>query len=139
MAEVIFEGIKHYDFMHSSHFVSEAIIKATSLGLESVKAYLDSQLCTINHAFISQTEKAIYSKQTKECPSMGEYGLQYTRIWVPESEIRKELFDPEEALLPMNLQYLDLPYIYRPTEKGFSFIHALTQCSNMDIFTLSSV
>ena len=70
---------------------------------------------------------------------MGEYGLQYTRIWVPESEIRKELFDPEEALLPMNLQYLDLPYIYRPTEKGFSFIHALTQCDNMDIFTLSSV
>ena len=42
MAEVIFEGIKSYDFMHCSHFNSEAIIKATSLGLESVRAYLDS-------------------------------------------------------------------------------------------------
>ena len=74
MAEVLFEGIKSYNFMHCSHFISEAVIKATKLGLESVRAYLDSQLCTIDHSFISQTEKAIYDKQTKEIPSM-EYGL----------------------------------------------------------------
>ena len=42
MAEVLFEGIKSYNFMHCSHFISEAVIKATSLGLESVRAYLDS-------------------------------------------------------------------------------------------------
>ena len=53
MAEVLFEGIKSYNFMHCSHFISEAVIKATSLGLDSVKAYLDSQLCTIDHSFIS--------------------------------------------------------------------------------------
>ena len=57
---------------------------------------------------------------------MGEYGLRCTHVWVPESEIKTKLFDPEEALLPMNLQYIDLPYIYRPTKKGFSFINALT-------------
>ena len=62
MAEVLFKGIKDYGFMHSSHFISEAVIKATSLGLNSIKKYLDFQLCTIDHAFISQTEHEIYKK-----------------------------------------------------------------------------
>ena len=39
----------------------------------------------------------------------------------------------------MNLQYLDLPYIFNPTRKGFDFIYALSHCENMDIFTLKSV
>ena len=39
----------------------------------------------------------------------------------------------------MTLQYLDLPYLYRPTVQGFDFIYALTECENMEIFTLKSV
>ena len=70
---------------------------------------------------------------------MEDYGLMYTNIWVPESDIREKLFDPKQALSPMNLQYLDLPYIFGPTRKGFDFIYALSQCENMDIFTLKSV
>ena len=62
MAEVLFKGIKNYGFMHSSHFISEAVTKATSLGLKSIKKYLDFQLCTIDHAFIAPTEHELHKK-----------------------------------------------------------------------------
>ena len=39
----------------------------------------------------------------------------------------------------MNLQYLDMPYITRPTQAGFDFIYALAECENLDIFNLKSI
>ena len=44
MAEVIFEGITPYGFMHSSFFTVYAVNFALGLGLESVKNYLESRL-----------------------------------------------------------------------------------------------
>ena len=125
--------------MQCSYFIADAVVKATGLGLTSIKEYLDHRLCSAEHTFNQKTENAIYSSQTKYCPAMEEYGLMYTNIWVPESDIREKLFDPKQALSPMNLQYLDLPYIFAPTYKGFDFIYALSKCNNMDIFTLKSV
>lgn len=44
MAEVIFDGIKGYGFMHSSYFITSAVIKATSLGLDCIKEYFEGRL-----------------------------------------------------------------------------------------------
>ena len=44
MAEVIFEGITPYGFMHSSSFTVYAVNFALGLGLESIKNYLESRL-----------------------------------------------------------------------------------------------
>ena len=70
---------------------------------------------------------------------MGEYGLMFTKIWVPESEIKEEMFDKKKALTPMNLQYLDMPHITRPTREGFDFIYALAECETLEIFDLKSI
>ena len=49
MAEVIFEGITPYGFMHSSYFTYDAVNSAISLGLESIKGYLESRLQDVEH------------------------------------------------------------------------------------------
>ena len=43
---------------------------------------------------------------------MGEYGCLHAEIWVPESRIKDEIFDKTQALQPMELQFLDMPYIF---------------------------
>ena len=125
--------------MHSSYFITEAVIKAASMGLKSVMNYFDLRLKSVEHAFTSKTEHGINSKSIENCPSMDDYGLLFTKIWVPESEIKEQLFDKKKALTPMNLQYLDLPYITRPTQAGFDFIYALAECETLDIFNLKSI
>ena len=44
---------------------------------------------------------------------MGEYGSIVSKVWVPENQIKKGLFDSSKALEPMCLKFLDLPYIYK--------------------------
>lgn len=88
MAEVIFAGIKEYSFMHSSYFITEAVIKAASMGLKSVMDYFDLRLKSVEHAFTSKTEHGINKKSTQNSPTMGDYGFLFTKIWVPESEIK---------------------------------------------------
>ena len=43
MAEVILRGIKDYGLLHSSQFIVDAVIEATSQGLPSIKEYFESQ------------------------------------------------------------------------------------------------
>ena len=59
MAEVIFNGIKNYGFMHSSFFIVEAITTATKLGLPSIIDYFGHMLKSVEHSFTSKTENAI--------------------------------------------------------------------------------
>ena len=53
MAEVIINGIKDYGFMHSSHFIVEAVTRATKLGLPSIIDYFGHRLRTVEHSFTS--------------------------------------------------------------------------------------
>ena len=39
----------------------------------------------------------------------------------------------------MDLQYLDMPYIFRQTKEGFNFIYALMVCDDLEIFGLKSI
>ena len=39
----------------------------------------------------------------------------------------------------MNMQYLDLLYIFRQTNDGFDFIYALTESDDLEIYGISSV
>lgn len=45
--------------------------------------------------------------------AMGEYAKIFTQISVEESKIKDELLDESKALTPLNLEYMDLPYIFR--------------------------
>lgn len=56
---------------------------------------------------------------------MDEYGSLFKEVWVPEHEIKNELFDESEGLRPMELWYIDMPDIHRQTEAGQAFMYAL--------------
>ena len=70
---------------------------------------------------------------------MGEFGMQRTKIWHPEKEIIKSMFDTEGALQPMYLQYLDIPVIYQPNIAGMDFIEALAACKDVSLFENKSI
>ena len=43
-------------------------------------------------------------------------------------------------MVPFSMQFLDTPYIYKPTQEGFDFIYALTESDvDLKIFSLASV
>ena len=71
MAEVIFEGITPYGFMHSSYFTYDALTSAISLGLESIKGYLESRLQDVEHCFEVKTLHGIHGRKAEQVPSMG--------------------------------------------------------------------
>ena len=118
MAEVILKGMKNYSFMHSSNFTKDAFIEATRLGSRCMSNYLDQRMRHVKHTFDSKTQRAIKKKELNESPAMGEYGSLCTGVWVPEQEIKDELFDEEQGLQPMELQYIDMPDIHRQTKAG---------------------
>mgnify|MGYP007095176713 CR=1 FL=1 len=39
----------------------------------------------------------------------------------------------------MDMNYLDLPFIYSSTNEGFDFMFALTKCQDLNLFSLKSV
>ena len=73
---------------------------------------------SVEHSFTSKTENAINKDHRMWGPKMGHYARQYIKIWVPEKKIKDEIFNRNSALQPMNMRYLDLPYIYRPNKQG---------------------
>ena len=93
MADAIFDGIKDYGFMHSSSFIIEAVTKATKMSLPSIFQYLENRSKSVQHCFFSKTEHGLNGKYVKSSPSMGDYALLKTEIWVPESDIRNKIFD----------------------------------------------
>ena len=70
---------------------------------------------------------------------MGDYALLKTEIWVPESDIRNKIFDSSQPLQPMEMNYLDIPIVYRPTQQGFDFVYALTKSKDLNLFSSKSV
>ena len=139
MAEFIFSQIKNYGFMHSSYFITNAVIEATKEGLKSMLVYLDSRYQEVYHTFDQKTQHDIKDSMTFDAPAVGEYGMLATKIWAPESAIKKDLFDRSKALQPMDMKYLDIPFIFRPTHEGFEFIDALLETNQLEIFGLKSV
>ena len=61
MAEAIFDKIKNYSFMHSSHQIKDAVTMATKVSLPTIKKYLESRLIKPEHSFLSATQRAIKS------------------------------------------------------------------------------
>lgn len=51
MVEILFRGIKDYGFLHSSHFITDAVIEAIRLGLPALREYFDARLKNIDHFF----------------------------------------------------------------------------------------
>ena len=134
MAEVIIDNIKDYGLMHSSHFINEAIIKATRLGLEPMSDYFDSRLQKVSHCFDSTTQLPILDSVKKESPTFGTYGSITTPIWHNEGLIRNQMFSKTGKLQPMDLQYIDVPNIHKNTPVGKDFIYGLAECENLELF-----
>ena len=67
---------------------------------------------------------------------MGEFAAIFSNIWPRESVIQDELFDKELELMPMNLQFLDMPYMCRQNKDGFQFVQALARCPDLELFGL---
>ena len=70
---------------------------------------------------------------------MGEYARMFTSIWAPETLIRDKLFNAKKSLQPMQLEYLDMPHVFKPNKAGFEFIYGLNKCEELEIFNLKSV
>ena len=141
MAEVILKGMKNYSFMHSSHFTKDAVIEATRLGSKCMGDYLDLRMRHVEHCFESKTQRAIKESCIKENPAMGEYGSLFKEVWVPEREIKNELFDKSQGLQPMELQYIDMPDIHKQTAAGQAFMYALNnqEIEDLNVFGQKSV
>ena len=115
MANIIFEKISEYSFMHSSSQVTEALIKAVEICLPSIGGYMESRLKSVDHCFHSKTQKKINKKVMKKCPGMGRYGFIRTPIWAPEDEIKSQMFKSTGSMQPMQMQFLDIPLVYSDT------------------------
>lgn len=141
MAEEIFRGIKDYGYGHSSIFVTEAIIVAIAENISSVVDYLDARLKEADDAFRDdRTQRDIPKKLRLYCPGLDEYAAQPSQLWESDSLLKGKLFDPKLPKAPFSMQFLDTPYIYKPTEDGYEFIWALTEAEvDIKIFSLSSV
>ena len=44
LADVILDGIQHYEALHSSHQIIDSLIEGTRLGLPAVKNYMESRV-----------------------------------------------------------------------------------------------
>ena len=89
MANIIFDKISVYSFMHSSAQVTEALIRATQISLPSIGNYMESRLQHVDDWMFSKTQNQIRSKVTKHCPGMGTYGFIKIPIWVPEDQLKQ--------------------------------------------------
>lgn len=49
MANLIFERIKDYGIMHSSHAITDSILKAITKSLPSISDYLESRIVKAEH------------------------------------------------------------------------------------------
>ena len=62
-----------------------------------------------------------------------------TQIWAPEADIQAQIFDCDGDLLPMTLEYIDIPDIFRNTPEGFDLIYALEKTDKLDLFAVKTV
>ena len=141
IAEEIFRGIKDYGYGHSSIFVTEPIIEAIRGNLSSVIDYLDTRFKEAEDAFRDDRTQSDVPKNLRlHCPALEEYASQPSKLWESDKLIKDKLFDPKLPSAPFSMQFLDTPYIYKPTEDGFEFIWALVESEvDLKIFSLSSV
>ena len=61
------------------------------------------------------------------------------KVWMPESEMQKDLFEDQGSFMPMKLRYFDLPHMFTHTPIGFKLIDALHDCKSVELFALGSV
>ena len=56
LANLVFENITDYGFMHSSNFISPAILNAVEIGADFVNTYLEQSLKEVDHFFKQKTQ-----------------------------------------------------------------------------------
>ena len=138
MAEAIFGYIKDYGFMHSSYFITDAVIEASKLYINNIGDYLDSRIMKVSHSFKTSTQHEIKSSRLRESPEYGEYGYSLCPLWVEESRVTDQVFEPDSTLQPMSMTYLDIPYLYTRTEQGYKFLDSVAS-ADTELFSHAAV
>ena len=105
---------------------------------------MESRLKVATHTFNDKTQRHFKSSKIRNCPdkegsNKGDYGFLLTPIWTTESEIKTKLFDEDGSLQPMELRFLDIPYIYRHGKQGFEFLYKLQNYEDISLFGLESI
>ena len=62
MANVVFRGILDYGLLHSSQFITDAVIEAVRIGLPSVRDFFEARFKETHHCFLIKSQKAIRNK-----------------------------------------------------------------------------
>ena len=68
-----------------------------------------------------------------------EYGVIELTSCTEKAEIKSKMFEEDGALIPMDLQYFDLPLLHSQSREGQAFIRALDLTTDMAVFGNKSV
>lgn len=69
MADVLFRGIQGYGLLHSSQFITDAVIEAVRIGLPSVREFFEARFRETKHCFQTKSQQAIRKKYFEESKS----------------------------------------------------------------------
>lgn len=93
MAQVIFEEIKDYSFMHGGDGIVDSVINAVKIDLPGIGEYLDGRLKKGNY-FNSNSQRPIKDDEKIEgMGDTGEYACMNLQCWATESSISETLFN----------------------------------------------
>ena len=105
--------------------MTEALILAIKVALPGVAEYLESRLQDVKHEFMINTQSEIKKSRLRHSSAIGIYGHLQSPVCGSESAIKESLFQEDGTLMTMDLQFLDIPYIFYGTKQGFEFIESL--------------
>ena len=69
MADVLFRGIQDYGLLHSSQFITDAVIEAVRIGLPSVREFFEARFRETKHCFQTKSQQAIREKYFEKSKS----------------------------------------------------------------------
>ena len=69
MADVVFRGIQDYGLLHSSQFITDAVIEAVRIGLPSVREFFEARFRETKHCFLIKSQQAIRKKYFEKSKS----------------------------------------------------------------------
>ena len=68
-----------------------------------------------------------------------EYGVIDIDSCTPREDIKEIMFEDEGSMVPMKLQFYDIPLLHTNCREGINFIFALHEQNNVDIYALKSI
>ena len=137
LAACLFDNIKGYSFLHSGSALVDAITDGFHNDLPGLVEYLDSRFKQgkLKSQNRKELRKGVLIGKGKE----HEYGVMELTACTDKAEIKNRMFQEDGALIPMELQYFDLPLLHTGGREGQAFINALDAATDMEVFGNKSI